>query len=112
VATFSSQVDNLAEQRLALMDESGIDVQVLSVTTPAFHNLEPEEGVTLARRTNDLVAETVAKHPTRFQGLATLPTASPEEAALGQTFGKRTSPQELMIFRAAAWVQRRGERTS
>lgn len=63
------------------MDESGVDVQVLSVTTPALHNLEPEESVTLARQTNDLVAETVAKYPTRFQGFATLPTAAPEEAA-------------------------------
>jgi hypothetical protein len=75
------RLDNLADKRLALMDESGVDVQVLSVTTPALHNLEPRESVTLARRTNDLVAETVAKHPTRFQGFATLPTASPEEAA-------------------------------
>ena len=52
------------------MDESGVDVQVLSVTTPALQNLEPEESVTLARRTNDLVAETVAKYRTRFQGFA------------------------------------------
>ena len=35
----------------------------------------------LAGRTNDLVAATVAKFPTRFQGFATLPTAAPEEAA-------------------------------
>jgi uncharacterized protein len=76
------RLDNLAEQRLALMDESGIDVQVVSVTTPALHNLEPEESVTLARRTNDLVAAVVAKFPTRFQGFATLPTAAPEEAAI------------------------------
>ena len=77
----AERLDNLAEQRLALMDESGVDVQVLSVTTPALHNLGPEESVTLARRTNDLVAEAVAKYPSRFQGFATLPTASPEEAA-------------------------------
>jgi len=63
------------------MDESGIDVQVLSVTTPALHNLEPEESVILARRTNDLVAATIAKYRTRFQGFATLPTAAPKEAA-------------------------------
>jgi uncharacterized protein len=75
-------LDDLGEQRLALMDESGIDVQVLSVTTPALHNLEPEESIALARRTNDLVAATVAKYPTRFQGFAMLPTAAPEEAAL------------------------------
>jgi predicted TIM-barrel fold metal-dependent hydrolase len=63
------------------MDESGIDVQVLSVTTPALHNLEPEESVILARRTNDLVAATIARYRTRFQGFATLPTAAPKEAA-------------------------------
>ena len=75
------RLDDLGEQRLALMNESGIDVQVLSVTTPALHNLEPEESVTLARRTNDLVAATIARYNTRFQGFATLPTAAPKEAA-------------------------------
>ncbi len=64
------------------MDESGVDVQVLSVTTPALHNLQPEESLQLAQRTNDLVAATVARFPTRFQGFTTLPTASPAEAAL------------------------------
>jgi predicted TIM-barrel fold metal-dependent hydrolase len=76
------RLDDLGEGRIALMDESGVDVQVLSVTTPALHNLEPEESVTLARRTNDLVAATVANNPTRFRGFATLPTAAPAEAAL------------------------------
>lgn len=76
------QLDDLGQGRIALMDESGVDVQVLSVTTPALHNLEPEESVILARRTNDLVAATIANHPTRFQGFATLPTAAPKDAAL------------------------------
>jgi predicted TIM-barrel fold metal-dependent hydrolase len=76
-----TRLDDLGPQRLALMDESGVDVQVLSVTTPALHNLEPEQSVTLAQQTNDLVAATVAKYPTRFQGFATLPTASPAHVA-------------------------------
>src|SRR5580704_18692700 len=76
------RLDDLGQQRLALLDESGIDVQVLSVRTPALHNLEPEESIAVARRTNDLVAATVAKYPTRLQGFATLPTAAPEEAAV------------------------------
>lgn len=76
------RLDNLGEGRIALMDESGVDVQVLSVTTPALHNLEPEESVSLARETNDLVAGTIANYPSRFQGFATLPTAAPAEAAL------------------------------
>ncbi len=72
---------DIADERLALMDETGIDVQVLSLTTPALHDLGPES-VGLARRTNDAVAEAVARHPTRFQALATLPVAMPDEAAL------------------------------
>jgi uncharacterized protein len=75
------RLDDLGEHRLELMDEGGVDVQVLSVTTPALHNLEPEQSVDLARRTNELLAATVAKFPTRFQGFATLPTAAPEKAA-------------------------------
>jgi len=76
------RLDDLGQGRIALMDESGVDVQVLSVTTPALHNLEPEESVRLAERTNNLVAATIASYPTRFQGFAVLPTASPENAAL------------------------------
>jgi predicted TIM-barrel fold metal-dependent hydrolase len=76
------RLDDLGEGRIALMDEGGIDVQVLSVTTPALHNLDPEESVVVARHTNDLVAATIAKYPARFQGFATLPTAAPVEAAL------------------------------
>ena len=41
------RLEDLGEGRLALMDESGVDVQVLSVTTPALHNLEPGESVRL-----------------------------------------------------------------
>lgn len=77
-----ARLDDLGAGRIALMDENRVDVQVLSVTTPALHNLEPEESVMLARRTNDAVAATIAKHPARFQGLATLPTPSPTHAAL------------------------------
>ena len=74
------RIEDLGEGRLALMDESGIDVQVLSVTTPALHNLEAEESVGLAQETNNLVAAIIAKHPTRFQGFAVLPMAAPQEA--------------------------------
>jgi predicted TIM-barrel fold metal-dependent hydrolase len=76
-----ARLDDLGEARIALMDEAGVDVQVLSVTTPALHNLEPEESIILARQTNDVVASAVARHPDRFEGFATLPTAAPEAAA-------------------------------
>ncbi len=72
---------DLAEERLALMDETGLDVQVLSLITPALHDFGPD-AVEVARRTNDAVAAAVARHPTRFEAIATLPVSMPEEAAL------------------------------
>ena len=80
-STIERRLIDLAEARLALMDESGLDVQVLSLTTPALHDLGPES-VNMARRINDIVAEAVARHPDRFQAMATLPVAMPDEAAL------------------------------
>ena len=71
---------DLAEERLSLMDETGLDMQVLSLTTPSLHDLGPNS-VDLARRANDAVAEAIARHPDRFQALATLPVAMPDEAA-------------------------------
>ncbi len=72
---------DLAEDRLALMDETGLDVQVLSLTTPALHDFGPES-VDLARRANDAVAQATTRWPDRFQALTALPVAMPEEAAL------------------------------
>ena len=73
-----ARLEDLGEGRLALMDESGVDLQVLSLTTPGLHNLAAEESVALARRTNDVIAEAVAKRPDRFQGFAALPTPAPD----------------------------------
>jgi len=72
---------DLTGERIVLMDETGLDVQVLSLTTPALHDLGPES-VDLARRANDAVAEAIVRWPDRLQALATLPVAMPDEAAL------------------------------
>jgi len=71
---------DLGAQRLALMDETGVDVQVLSLTTPGLNNLGAH-GVDLARRVNDLLAETVAANPSRFQALAVLASGDGDAAA-------------------------------
>ena len=85
VAVHSGEVErrllDLADERLALMDETGLDVQVLSLTTPALHDFG-QGGVDLARRANDAVAEVTARWPDRFQALAALPVGMPGEAAL------------------------------
>lgn len=76
-----ARLEDLSEDRIRQMDDSGVDVQVLSLTTPATQNLEATDAVALAREANDLVAATIKRHPDRFQGFATLPTPVPDQAA-------------------------------
>lgn len=72
---------DLGERRLAAMDAAGIDVQVISHTTPGVQHLDGATAVPLAREANDRLAHAVAQHPDRFAGFATLPTPAPEAAA-------------------------------
>jgi predicted TIM-barrel fold metal-dependent hydrolase len=72
---------DLGERRLAAMDEAGIDLQVISHTTPGVQHLDADTAVPLAREANDALARAVAEHPDRFAGFATLPTSAPDAAA-------------------------------
>jgi predicted TIM-barrel fold metal-dependent hydrolase len=78
----SDLLTEIGDVRLRAMDETGIDVQVLSHGAPAAQKLPPETAVDLTRRVNDHLAEACARHPTRFAGFAALPTPVPEQAAL------------------------------
>ena len=73
---------DVGERRLAAMDDQGVDVQVLSVTTPGVQNLVPDRAVALARQANDAIAARVCADPERFEGFATLPTPDPGAAAV------------------------------
>ena len=63
------------EERIQDMDQLGVDVHVVSMATAWFgHHLEPSQGLQQAREVNDEIASMAAQHPTRYAGLATLPT--------------------------------------
>jgi predicted TIM-barrel fold metal-dependent hydrolase len=79
VGLIDQRLCDLGNGRLQLMDETGVDVQVLALTAPGLHNLDGDS-IALARQTNDFVAAAVAGRPDRFQGLATLPISAPQEA--------------------------------
>ena len=72
---------DVGENRLRGLDEAGIDVQVLSLNTPGLERVPATDALPLAREINDELAATIAQHPTRFAGFATLPTLDPQAAA-------------------------------
>ena len=61
-------------ERLADMDALGMDMQLITPTIGFYqYGNELEMTKTIQRECNDEIAETVAAHPTRFAGLATVP---------------------------------------
>lgn len=63
-----------AELRLKDMDETSVDIQVLS-TIPVLFNYwaKPKDGYETSRFFNDHIAETVSKNNKRFIGIGTVP---------------------------------------
>jgi uncharacterized protein len=80
-ADFFDRLADVGDKRLAEMDKAGIDMQVLSLQYPGTEQLQEAEAIAMAREANDFLHEAVKKHPARFAGLATLPTAAPDKAA-------------------------------
>ena len=72
---------DLGEGRLENMDKAGVDVQVLSLTSPGVERFDPVLGSDLAGLSNDALAETINKYPGRFMGFAALAPKDPEGAA-------------------------------
>jgi len=69
------------EERLKAMDRCGIEMHVLTLTTPSVEREVPEKGVKLAELANDGFGQVVEKYPERFQAFAALPLQVPEAAA-------------------------------
>jgi aminocarboxymuconate-semialdehyde decarboxylase len=68
------------EQRLELMDQSGIQTQVLSIPSPSTYFLDPPAADTLSRRVNEELAELCRQHTGRFEALAALPMHDTDRA--------------------------------
>lgn len=81
-ARFERRLLEIGEQRIQAMDQAGIELAVLSVSTPGVQR-EPDAALALARarRANDHLAACIAKYPHRFAGFAHLPLQSPALAA-------------------------------
>lgn len=71
----------VGETRLREMDETGIDMQVLSLSAPGVEQFDAAEGTGVARKANDELGRLVKKYPERFAGLAAIAPQDPAAAA-------------------------------
>ncbi|HSE33458.1 MAG TPA: amidohydrolase family protein [Pyrinomonadaceae bacterium] len=67
-------------KRIEDMDRVGIDVEVVSLSTPNVFFTDAEHQPGIARLINDAYADLISSHPTRFKGFASIPMDAPEAA--------------------------------
>lgn len=67
-------------KRLEDMDRVGIDVEVVSLSTPNVFFADASHQPEIARMVNDAYAELCAQHPARFKGFASIPMDDPDAA--------------------------------
>jgi len=80
-ADWQRRLADFTEFRLPEMDRHGIDMQVLSLTSPGIQmQPDPEIAVADARMANDYLAAVIGEHPGRFAGLAAVPLQDPHRA--------------------------------
>ncbi|MBO0691329.1 MAG: amidohydrolase [Acidimicrobiaceae bacterium] len=77
----ADQLNDFGDGRIAVMDEAGIDLQVLSLVAYGVQNLPPAQSVEFAREANDRMAAACVAHPARFRAFAALPMSDPSAAA-------------------------------
>jgi 2,3-dihydroxybenzoate decarboxylase len=74
------KIQKIDASRIADMDASGIDMQLLLLTAPGVQVLDRPTGISMAKLSNDIVADAVRKYPTRYAALAAV---TPQDAAAG-----------------------------
>jgi 2,3-dihydroxybenzoate decarboxylase len=76
------RLKDFGELRLAAMDLAGIDMSVLSVTTPGVQGAKDTAvAIRLAQQANDTLAREVQKRPQRYAGFAAVALQDPAAAA-------------------------------
>jgi 5-carboxyvanillate decarboxylase len=83
-----SGLQDLGEQRLADMDATGIDRQIISLTAPGTQIFDTDRARGFATLANDQLADACRKHPDRFSGLTAVAPQDPAHAAAEIERGK------------------------
>ena len=78
---FMPNLLDIGADRIRGMDADGIDMQILSLTSPGVQTFAPDTAVSMARSINGLLADAIKAHPTRYAGLSTMAPQRPTETA-------------------------------
>jgi len=113
-AKMSRELVDIHGQLLADMDRHNVEMSVLSLVAPGIqHMTDPKRAAEAAQRSNDCMANQVAKNPKRFQAFAALPMnnaqASAQElvrcvkelgfkGALVDSFSSRDSAESVLYY--------------
>lgn len=79
--TIVERLQDLGERRIADMDSTGIDKQLLMLTAPGVQVFEKSLAKEIAKNSNDELAEACRKYPDRFLGMAAIAPQDPKAAA-------------------------------
>lgn len=72
---------DIENERLAEMDRLGVDMHVLSLTSPGVQMLDADTACEISEIINDRLADIVGRRPTRFAALAAFAPQAPKRAA-------------------------------
>ncbi len=72
---------DLDDRRLADMDKTGVDIAILSLTSPGVQPLPAEEAKAIVSHANDHLAAAAARHPTRYVGMTSIAPQDPDWSA-------------------------------
>jgi predicted TIM-barrel fold metal-dependent hydrolase len=76
------RLTDIQDKRLRFMDQSGVELMILSLNAPAIQAIhDVKRAIAVAREANDVLSREIAKRPDRFAGVAALPMQDPEAAA-------------------------------
>jgi len=80
---FSAKILDFMKYRIDDMDKYGMNMMLLSLNSPAIQCIpNTKKAITVAKRANDVMAEAIAKNPTRYRGLAALPLQDVDAAII------------------------------
>jgi aminocarboxymuconate-semialdehyde decarboxylase len=85
------------DRRAAILQEAGVDVQLISLTAPGTLIETPERAVELSRMVNDAFAKIQDRHRNRFPALATLPLHDPEASVVELERQRRRAQRSTLL---------------